>query len=134
VKITLLDTLRLALPTTVVVLAACTKPIPPQEPVVVAPVASMPAGDAASAGMASSSPMAAGDAPTADDLTVTTRVKTAFQGDSMLKAQDIQITTTKGDVRLTGQVQKAEQKDRANELARTLPGVHSIHDELTLKP
>jgi osmotically-inducible protein OsmY len=77
--------------------------------------------------------MAAGDAPSADDMAVTTRVKTAFQTDSMLKSQDIQVSATKGDVRLAGQVEKPEQKDRANELARTLEGVHSIHDELTVK-
>ncbi len=120
-------TLRLALPVALL-LVACSKPAPPPEPAMPAPVA-----DAASAAMASTAPQAA-DVPSADDLAVTTRVKTAFQGDSSLKALDIQVMATKGDVRLSGQVDKPEQKDRAVELARSLEGVHSIHDEVTVKP
>lgn len=68
------------------------------------------------------------------DLDVTTAVKTALQRDDALKAFDIQVITTKGDVRLTGSVQTQAQITNAIALAREAPGVHAVHDELTLKP
>jgi hyperosmotically inducible periplasmic protein len=83
-------------------------------------------------------PTSAADVATApgnvSDLDVTTAVKTALQRDDALKAFDIQVITTKGDVRLTGSVQTQAQISNAIAVAREAPGVHAVHDELTLKP
>lgn len=83
-------------------------------------------------------PVSAADITTApgnvSDLDVTTAVKTALQNDDSLKAFDIQVLTTKGDVRLTGSVQTQGQIDAAVALARQAAGAHAVHNELTLKP
>lgn len=68
-----------------------------------------------------------------NDMDVTTNVKTALQQDAALKGYDIQVLTLKGDVRLVGVLSNQTQIDDAIKLARSADGVHSIHDELTLK-
>ena len=72
-------------------------------------------------------------APERSDDDVTTSVKTALVSDPVLKDYDITVVTSKGDVRLTGQVDAQSQIDAAMAMVRAVPGVHSIHDELTLK-
>jgi osmotically-inducible protein OsmY len=67
------------------------------------------------------------------DIDVTTKVKTALLNDDIVKRIDIAVVTTKGDVRLTGILDNQNQIDRTISLARTVAGVHAIHDELTLK-
>ena len=67
------------------------------------------------------------------DLEVTTQVKSALLRDTDLKSFDIAVLTTKGDVRLTGQVDKQSQIDSALSIGQGIKGVHSIHNELTLK-
>lgn len=79
-----------------------------------------------------STPTAA--APEVSDQDLSTQVKTALLNDAQLKAFDITVVTMKGDVRLTGVVATAAQREQALLLARGVPGVHSLHDELTIKP
>lgn len=67
------------------------------------------------------------------DVDVTTNVKTALLRDAALKGFDIGVITLKGDVRLIGVVDTQSQIDAAIKLARGADGVHSIHDELTVK-
>lgn len=69
----------------------------------------------------------------ASDVDVTTRVKTALLREHALKSFDIVVVTVKGDVRLTGQVDKQSQIASALAIARSIEGVHSLHDELTVK-
>jgi len=78
-------------------------------------------------------PAAASSPAETADIDVTTGVKTALLRDEGLKAFDIGVVTTKGDVRLTGQVDNQAQIDSALAIARGVTGVHSIHDELVLK-
>jgi hyperosmotically inducible protein len=73
------------------------------------------------------------DSQETSDVDVTTGVKAALLRDSALKSFDIAVMTTKGDVRLTGQVDNQSQIDSALVIARGIKGVHSIHDELTVK-
>jgi osmotically-inducible protein OsmY len=72
-------------------------------------------------------------APQIADVDVTTNVHTAFHRDPVLRAFVITVVTTKGDVRLTGALDTQAQIDVALALARTSGGVHTIHNELTLK-
>jgi osmotically-inducible protein OsmY len=67
------------------------------------------------------------------DSEVTVKVKTALLADENTKAFDIAVVTTKGDVRLTGVVDSQNQIDQVDKLVRSIEGVHSIHDELTIK-
>jgi hypothetical protein len=115
---------RLSWVPALLLLTACSKPVPPPRP----------AAEPASVALQPSSPVQPADPPSADDLAVAARVKAAFQGEANLKELDIQVVSTKGDVRLSGQVDKADQKSRAIALARTLQGVHSIYDQIALKP
>jgi hyperosmotically inducible periplasmic protein len=67
------------------------------------------------------------------DGDVTTNVKTALIRDSALKGFDISVITLKGDVRLIGVLDNQTQIDDAIKVARAADGVHSIHDELSIK-
>lgn len=67
------------------------------------------------------------------DADVTTNVKTVLLRDETAKNFDITVVTLKGDVRLTGVVDNQAQLDQIDALVRSVNGVHSIHDELTLK-
>ena len=68
------------------------------------------------------------------DIEVTTHVQTALLNEASLQGQTIAVSTLKGDVRLSGVLDTREQVDTALRVARAADGVHSIHDELTVKP
>jgi osmotically-inducible protein OsmY len=67
------------------------------------------------------------------DGEVTAKVKTALLLDEAIKSFDITVVTTKGDVRLTGVVDTQAQLDQVDKIVRGIDGVHSIHDELSIK-
>lgn len=69
----------------------------------------------------------------ASDISVTKRVKLALDQNASLKLFDIAVETLKGDVRLSGMLDSQAQVDLAIKITRALEGVHSIHDELTIK-
>lgn len=79
------------------------------------------------------SPVASTAANNVSDLDVTENVKTRLQQNNALKGFDIQVITLKGDVRLMGAVTNQAQIDDAVDIARASDGVHSIHNELTIK-
>ena len=72
--------------------------------------------------------------PDVSDMDVTTRVKTALLRDDATKAFEVIVLTTKGDVRLSGVMDTQAQKDQALAVTRAIEGVHTVHDEITLKP
>lgn len=67
------------------------------------------------------------------DADVTEHVKTALQQNDSLKAFNISVVTLKGDVRLGGVLDNQAQIDEAINVAMAAVGVHTIHNELTLK-
>jgi osmotically-inducible protein OsmY len=67
------------------------------------------------------------------DVEVTSKVKTALLLDEAIKGFDITVVTTKGDVRLTGVVDNQAQLDQIDKIVGGIEGVHSIHDELSIK-
>jgi osmotically-inducible protein OsmY len=69
-----------------------------------------------------------------DDAAITTRVKTAFIGDPTLKAMQIDVDTYKGIVQLNGFVDRAENIQKAAELARSVKGVRDVKNNLQVKP
>lgn len=76
----------------------------------------------------SSVPVAISDANISND------VKTALLMDEDLKNFDISVVSTKGDVRLSGQLANADQISQAVRVAKGVVGVKAVHDELTLRP
>jgi osmotically-inducible protein OsmY len=68
-----------------------------------------------------------------DDSTITTKVKAALLGDSMVKSFEIHVITFKGVVQLSGFVDTADQRDAAVHDASAVPGVSSVQNNITLK-
>lgn len=68
-----------------------------------------------------------------DDATLTTKVKAAFVKDPVVKAIDVKVDTFKGAVQLSGFVDNAEQKARAEQIAAGIQGVASVRNNITLK-
>jgi osmotically-inducible protein OsmY len=68
-----------------------------------------------------------------DDATVTAKVQMELLSNEALKGLTLTVTTTKGDVRVVGEVANQEQSDQVEKLVRAVAGVHSLHNELTLK-
>jgi hyperosmotically inducible protein len=101
------------------IVTACSKPV---EPVAVAP-AVVPA----------TAPQATTTDSNVADVDVNTNVKTALLQDPTLQRFDINVETTKGDVRMTGVLENQAQIDDAVRIARAANGVHGIHDELTIR-
>lgn len=67
------------------------------------------------------------------DSEVTDNVKTALLLDEKTKNLAITVVTLKGDVKLTGVLDDQSQIDYVGKLVRNTQGVHSIHDELSIK-
>lgn len=70
---------------------------------------------------------------TIDDAAVTAKVKTALAQDPAVKAIEVKVDTFKGTVQLSGWVNTAEEKSRAEQVAKTVPGVTAVENKITLK-
>ncbi len=68
-----------------------------------------------------------------DDATITTRVKAAIFQDPALKVFQINVTTFKGVVQLSGFVDSALMVDHAAEVAKSVKGVKSVTNSLIIK-
>lgn len=68
-----------------------------------------------------------------DNTAVTAKVKAAFVKDEMVKALDVKVETFKGVVQLSGFVNTAEQKARAEQIAAGIPGVKSVTNSIQVK-
>jgi hyperosmotically inducible protein len=69
----------------------------------------------------------------ADDVAITTAVKTKLVADDQTKARDIKVITDKGVVQLVGQVDSVNEMREAESVARSVDGVKAIKNDLTLK-
>ena len=68
-----------------------------------------------------------------DDAVVTTKVKLAFFQDEKVSSLRINVTSNTGVVQLSGFANSAEEAERAEELARKVPGVRSVRNDILLK-
>jgi len=68
-----------------------------------------------------------------DDNAITGRVKHALHTDSVYRYPDVNVTTFKGTVQLSGFVDNHDQKSRATELAKGCAGVKDVVDNITVK-
>lgn len=68
-----------------------------------------------------------------DDASITAKVNAALAKDQELSALRIDVDTQNGIVTLSGPAPTASAKERASEVARTVKGVTSVNNQLTLK-
>jgi osmotically-inducible protein OsmY len=68
-----------------------------------------------------------------DDATITTRVKAKFASDSTVSATRIKVDTVKGVVELSGNVATDAERDQAVSLARGVPDVRGVRNNLTIQ-
>ena len=68
-----------------------------------------------------------------EDAAVTARVKTALLANADIKSFDISVLTFKGEVQLTGFVNKQSQIELATKIARAAEGASGVKNELMVK-
>jgi osmotically-inducible protein OsmY len=68
-----------------------------------------------------------------DDTVITTKVKAAILDDPNLKVLQISVETLKGVVQLSGFVDSRQSISKAGEVARSVPGVKSVKNDLIVK-
>lgn len=68
-----------------------------------------------------------------DDTAVSTKVKTELLTAKDVKSTDIKVRTYDGEVQLSGFVDSLDQKARAVEIARAVPGVRLVRDDMIVK-
>jgi hyperosmotically inducible protein len=73
-------------------------------------------------------------AATADDATITARVKTVLVSDPSVEVARIDVSTFKGVVTLSGRVKSKDDEAKAIALARTIKGVTDVKSALQIQP
>lgn len=68
-----------------------------------------------------------------DDAAITAKVKTELVRDEVVKAMQVDVTTFKGNVQLSGFVDTQEQKARAAQLAMAVEGVTNVTNNISVK-
>jgi hyperosmotically inducible protein len=68
-----------------------------------------------------------------DDTVITSSVKSALLADADIRSFDFKVETRKGEVLLSGFVDNQAQVDRATAATRTVPGVKSVQNNVTLR-
>lgn len=68
-----------------------------------------------------------------DDSAITAKVKSAIFTDPALKVLQINVETYKGVVQLSGFVDSSQSASKAGEVARSIPGVVSVKNDLVVK-
>jgi len=69
-----------------------------------------------------------------DDKKITKEVKTALSKEPVYKFDDVDVKTFAGNVELSGFVNTDDQKRRAEEIAKSEPGVTQVINGIALKP
>jgi osmotically-inducible protein OsmY len=69
-----------------------------------------------------------------DDSQITEQVKEKLEAEPMYKFTDVDVRTFAGVVQLNGFVNSEDEKRRAGEIARTVPGVAEVANNISLKP
>jgi len=80
-----------------------------------------------------STPKQEGTGEYVDDTVITTKVKAAVLNEPTLKSAEINVETFKGVVQLSGFVSSQANINRAVEVARGVPGVKSVKNDMRIK-
>jgi len=68
-----------------------------------------------------------------DDTAITTKVKSAIFEEPSLKVLKINVETHKSVVQLSGFAETRADMDKATDVARAVPGVHAVKNDMRLK-
>jgi osmotically-inducible protein OsmY len=68
-----------------------------------------------------------------DDSVITTKVKSLLANDDFLKSFQISVETYQGTVQLSGFVNSQKAVDKAGQITRSVKGVKSLKNSLTVK-
>lgn len=68
-----------------------------------------------------------------DNSVLTAKIKTAIFNEPSLKSSEITVQTFKGEVQLSGFVSSIEQTNKAVEVAKAIPGVTSVKNDMRVK-
>lgn len=69
-----------------------------------------------------------------DDKTIATRVKTRFATDDTVSASRIEVESLNGTVQLTGFAGSEAEKERAAAIARDVPDVKNVRNDIIVRP
>lgn len=70
---------------------------------------------------------------TVDDATITAKVKSQLLADPEVSGLNVNVTTHKGQVQLSGYVDSAKQRTQAEQIAKNTEGVKSVSNDLIVK-
>lgn len=68
-----------------------------------------------------------------DDATITTKVKAKIANEDVMRGLAVGVDTFEGNVTLTGAVKSPEQKQRAEEIAKSVYGVRAVNNLLMIR-
>jgi osmotically-inducible protein OsmY len=68
-----------------------------------------------------------------DDTVTSQQVREAFLADRQYKFEDVKVTTFQGTVQLSGFVATGDEKSRAEKIAKDLPGVKNVENNISVK-
>lgn len=68
-----------------------------------------------------------------DDTTITTQIKARMVDDKSVDAAAISVETLKGTVQLSGFAKSAEEKERAEAIARRVNGVRAVQNSIAIR-
>lgn len=71
---------------------------------------------------------------TVDDATITAKVKSELLADPDVSGLNVNVTTYQGQVQLSGYVRDAEQRRKAEQIAKSVEGVQSVSNDLIVQP
>lgn len=69
-----------------------------------------------------------------DDAAISTRVRTRFAQDPKVSLMRLDVNTLNGVVQLSGFATSQEEKDRAAQLARSVPDVRGVRNDIVVRP
>jgi hyperosmotically inducible protein len=68
-----------------------------------------------------------------DDATITTKVKAKIADENVMRGIAVSVETFEGNVTLTGAVETPQQKERAEEIAKSVDGVRAVNNLLMIR-
>ncbi len=68
-----------------------------------------------------------------DDKVLAQKVRSTLGDNDIYKFPDVKVNTYKGSVQLSGFVDSTEQKRKAEEISRNVPGVYNVDNSISLK-
>jgi hyperosmotically inducible periplasmic protein len=69
-----------------------------------------------------------------DDKTLTANVESALANNPDYKFTDVKVSVSGGTAQLSGFVNTQDQKNKAGDIAKSVPGVKDVQNSVSLKP